>query len=295
MNIRGVIPALVTPFTADGESVDERALGAVAERCIRNGVHGLLTCGGTGEFPALDHSERVRVLEVTLAQAAQRVPVVAHTGALSTKETIALTAHAARSGAAAVMLGVPFYEPVAEPDAIRHFQRVAEATDLPIMLYSYPYATQFPLTMSFLERLVTAVPRIRYLKDSGSSFAQTMAIAHSELGVDVFSGSDLLSGPALIGGAAGLINGASNVFSREFADMCDDAIKRDWASVAKAWSRLVPALTSMEMSPYVASIKACVSEVVVPCGPVRRPLPELESRETDVLLSQVRALVPSLR
>jgi dihydrodipicolinate synthase/N-acetylneuraminate lyase len=106
----GVLPALVTPFTDDGSAIDADALGAIVDRLIGAGVGGLVPGGSTGEFTTLTHAERRELVELTVAAAAGRVPVVAGTGALSTRETVELSVHAERAGAATVMIVPPFYE-----------------------------------------------------------------------------------------------------------------------------------------------------------------------------------------
>src|SRR5919204_6540381 len=106
----GVLPALITPFTEDGKAIDADALAAIVERLIGAGVGGLVPGGSTGEFTTLTTAERRRLIETTVAAAAGRVPVVAGTGALSTRETVELSLHAQRAGAAAVMVVPPFYD-----------------------------------------------------------------------------------------------------------------------------------------------------------------------------------------
>src|SRR5262245_18707090 len=108
----GVLPALVTPFTEDGDAIDAQALAANIERLIAAGVGGLVPGGSTGEFTTLTNAERRQLTEASVAAAAGRVPVVAGTGALSTRETVELSVHAEASGAAAVMIVPPFYEPL---------------------------------------------------------------------------------------------------------------------------------------------------------------------------------------
>ena len=107
---RGVLPALITPFTEDGTSIDEVSLVAIVDRLVAGGVAGLVPGGSTGEFTTLTTAERRRLVEITVEAAAGRVPVVAGTGALSTHETVELSVHAEEAGAAAVMVVPPFYD-----------------------------------------------------------------------------------------------------------------------------------------------------------------------------------------
>src|ERR687884_687944 len=136
----GVLPALVTPFTDDGEAIDTGALAALVERLVGAGVGGLVPGGSTGEFTTLTNAERRRLVEVTVEAAAGRVPVVAGTGALSTRETVELSVHAERAGAAAVMVVPPFYDPLGWRELQAHYGAVADAIDIPIMYYNLPAA-----------------------------------------------------------------------------------------------------------------------------------------------------------
>src|SRR5919112_2664489 len=137
----GVLPALITPFTEDGAAIDTQALAANVERLIGAGVAGLVPGGSTGEFTTLTNAERRQLTEATVAAAAGRVPVVAGTGALSTAETIELSVHAERTGAAAVMIVPPFYERLGWRELLTHYAAVAERVSIPIMYYNLPSAS----------------------------------------------------------------------------------------------------------------------------------------------------------
>ena len=119
----GVLPALITPFTDDGDAIDADALAAIVERLIGAGVGGLVPGGSTGEFTTLTNAERRQLVEVTVEAAAGRVPVVAGTGALSTRETVELSVHAEQAGAAAVMIVPPFYDALSVARAARPLHR----------------------------------------------------------------------------------------------------------------------------------------------------------------------------
>src|SRR5919202_4624883 len=160
--LHGVLPALITPFTDDGEAIDTAALAAIVERLVAGGVAGLVPGGSTGEFTTLSSAERRQLVEVTVEAAAGRVPVVAGTGALSTRETVALSVHAERAGAAAVMVVPPFYDPLSWRELRAHYTAVADAIDIPIMYYNLPSATGIRLTAAQLRELPVAA-----LKDTG--------------------------------------------------------------------------------------------------------------------------------
>src|SRR5918911_3569169 len=158
----GVLPALVTPFTADGEAIDTAALAAIVDRLVGAGVAGLLPGGSTGEFTTLTNAERRRLVEVTVEAAAGRVPVVAGTGALSTRETVELSVHAERAGAAAVMIVPPFYDPLSWRELLAHYTAVARRIAIPIMYYNLPSASGGTLTAEQLRELP-----VTCLKDTG--------------------------------------------------------------------------------------------------------------------------------
>src|SRR3954454_9208411 len=134
----GVLPAMITPFTEDGNGIDTGALRAFVDRLIGAGVGGLVPGGSTGEFTTLTNAERRQLTEVTVEAAAGRVPVVAGTSALSTRETVELSVHAEQAGAAAVMIIPPFYDAPAWRELKAHFQAVADAISVPIMYYNMP-------------------------------------------------------------------------------------------------------------------------------------------------------------
>lgn len=293
LELTGVIPALTTPFTAGGRDVDEETLADLVERCIAGGVDGLLTCGGTGEFTTLSTQERQRVVRVVVEQAAGRVPVIAQTGGLSTSEAVEYSEHAVAAGAAALMPGLPFYEPLSEGQVITYLAAVADRVDVDLMFYNYPLATGFPLTPHFLRRLVNEVPAVRYLKDSSGDFSSMVAAMAVNPGVKFFAGSDVLSGPAYLAGAAGVVNGCANVFPEQFATLHRAAMARDGGAVTEIWLRLLPLLSFVETHPFVSSVKHALAVRGLPVGPVRAPLDELDPSAADELRLLVTSLDPS--
>src|SRR5918995_6565131 len=167
----GVLPALITPFTDDGGAMDTGALAAIVDRLIDAGATGLVPGGSTGEFTTLNHAERRELIEITVETAADRVPVVAGTGALSTRETVELSAHAERAGAAAVMVVPTFYDALSWRELLAHYTAVAQAISIPIMYYNLPSASGVTLTAEQLRALPIAS-----LKDTGGD-----AVAATEL------------------------------------------------------------------------------------------------------------------
>jgi dihydrodipicolinate synthase/N-acetylneuraminate lyase len=188
VEFHGVLPALVTPFTDDGAGIDADSLTAIVERLIRGGVAGLVPGGSTGEFTTLTNAERRELIELTVAAAAGRVPVVAGTGALSTRDTVELSVHAERSGAAVVMIVPPFYDPLTWSELLAHYSAVAERIAIPIMYYNLPSASGVTLDAGQLREL-QRVAGVTSLKDTGGD-----AVAATELIQSGDHGPTLLNG-----------------------------------------------------------------------------------------------------
>jgi dihydrodipicolinate synthase/N-acetylneuraminate lyase len=205
--LTGVLVALVTPFTGDGSEIDAGALEAHIDRMINAGIHGLVPGGSTGEFTTLTLEERKQLTELTVKAAGGRVPVVAGTGALSTKDAIDLAAHAAEVGASALMVVPPFYD---APDLGTLKELLGEiyaASGLTIMYYNIPSATGLRLTPAEIASLAE-VEGVRYLKDtSGDAVALTELLQLHRDTITAFNGWDTLTFYGIAAGAKGSVWG----------------------------------------------------------------------------------------
>jgi 4-hydroxy-tetrahydrodipicolinate synthase len=277
-SFHGVLPALITPFSEDGAAVDAGALADNVERLIAAGVGGLVPGGSTGEFTTLSHGERRQVAEVAIEAAAGRVPVVVGTGALSTRETVELSVHAERAGAAAVMVVPPFYDPPKWHELLAHYHAVAEAISIPIMYYNLPGATGVHLTAAQLRELP-----IGSLKDTGGD-----AVAATELiqtdGPTLLNGYDTLTFAALAAGVEAVVWGAASILPEQCVQLhrllIDDI---DLPAARELWARLWPLCQFLESQSYSAAVKTACRLVGDRTGPVRAPLLELDDAATDHL------------
>jgi 4-hydroxy-tetrahydrodipicolinate synthase len=277
-SFHGVLPALITPFSEDGDAVDEAALAANVERLIGAGVGGLVPGGSTGEFTTLSNAERRQVAEVVIEAAGGRVPVVPGTGALSTRETVELSVHAERAGAAAVMVVPPFYDAPKWHELRAHYEAVADAISIPIMYYNLPGATGVELTAAQLRELP-----ISSLKDTGGD-----AIAATELiqtgGPTLLNGYDTLTFAALAAGVEAIVWGAASILPEECVELhrllIDDI---DLPAARELWARLWPLCQFLESQSYSAAVKTACRLVGDATGPVRAPLLELDDRATAEL------------
>lgn len=222
----GSIVALATPMQADGV-VDFQALQRLVNFHIDNGTDAIVAVGTTGESATLDSDEHMAVVRATLTAAAGRVPVIAGTGANSTREAIELTAAARREGAVASLQVTPYYNKPTQEGLYRHFKAIAEAVDLPIILYNVPGRTGCDMKPDTVARL-TAVPSIIGLKEASGSLERNRELV-TRFGqrLDLFSGDDDLACDSMLFGFKGVISVTANVAPRKMHEMCVAALRGD--------------------------------------------------------------------
>lgn len=280
----GVVPALITPFTDDGSAVDTAALANVVERCIGAGVTGLVSTGSTGEFTTLSDDERRLVTETVVAAAAGRVPTVAGTGALSTRETVELSMHAERAGATAVMIVPPFYTPLAWDELLGHFAAVADRISIPIMYYNLPAASGITLTPERMAEL-KRVAGVTSIKDTGGDAIAATAWLHSDADLPtVLNGYDTLTFASLAAGSRGVVWGAASFIPGPCVELHRLLIdEHDLVAARELWARIWPICDLLESVDYAAGVKAACRHVGISTGPVRAPGIELPAEQAAAL------------
>ena len=290
--LHGVLVPIVTPFTDDGEQVDESALRSLVDRLIDDGVHGLVPCGSTGEFVTLTADERKRVTEVVCSQAVGRVAVMPQTGALLTKEAVELTRHAEACGAAAVLVLPPYYLPLSADGYRAYYSAVAEATKLPLGAYNIPFLTGKDFDVEALEALAQEIPSLRYVKESSGNVTQMQVVARELRGqVTVLNGFDNLTLSALVVGAAGSIVGSANVAARQQVAIYDAFVDGRLQDAQDALDELLPFLLSLPSNPYYPSgVKAALELVGHSAGPTRAPGTPLPAEAREQLRSILERL-----
>jgi dihydrodipicolinate synthase/N-acetylneuraminate lyase len=281
----GVLPALITPFTADGEAVDTDALAATIERLLAAGVAGLVPGGSTGEFTTLTNAERRLVTETTVAAADGRVPVVAGAGALSTKETVELSIHAEQAGAAAVMIVPPFYDTLTFPQLLAHYGAVADRIGIPILYYNIPRATGVTLTAGQFRELQHV--GVTCLKDTGGDHSAATELIQTD-GPTLLNGWDTQTFAALAAGVEAVIWGTASIIPAQCVELhrllVDDI---DLPAGRALWARIWPLCQRLEALPYAAAVKAGCALVGDTTGPVRAPLLPLDDTTTRELASLI--------
>jgi 4-hydroxy-tetrahydrodipicolinate synthase len=289
--LSGVIAAVATPFT-DGGSVDEGTLRQLVDRLIQDGVHALIPCGSTGEFAALTHEERRRVAEVVIAQADGRVPVVPHTGAMTTNEAIELSRHAERAGAAGVMVVAPYYEPLSLTEAKDYYRQVAGSVAIDVMLYNLPTATGINLAPDDIRQLAEDAPNIRYVKDSSGDFDQATVLIHSHAEVvSTFVGMDTSYLSSLVEGAHGAVVGSGNFLGPGLLEIYDQVKAGNLPSAQSAWEAIFGMMKAlMAGSAFVSGVKGAMRILGHPIGDPRAPIQPL----TGARASQFETLLDGI-
>ncbi|KAF4515895.1 hypothetical protein B566_EDAN000131 [Ephemera danica] len=209
--------AIVTPFRKG--KVDERALGDLIEWQIAKGTNGIVPCGTTGESATLSHEEHNRVIELTVEVVRRRVPVTAGTGSNSTEEAISLTKHAKQAGADAALLITPYYNKPTQEGLYRHYKAIAEAVDLPLVLYNIPGRTGVNMLPATIARLAV-IKNIVGVKEGSGVIQQASDIVQT-CGdrLAVLAGDDAMTLPMMAVGGQGVITVTANIAPAEMANM----------------------------------------------------------------------------
>jgi 4-hydroxy-tetrahydrodipicolinate synthase len=290
--LRGVIPAIPTPFTQDGREVDEEALRRVVRHVIAGGVHGIMTVGGTGEFVHLSREERQQVTRTAVAEAAGAAPVIAGTAACSTLEAIALCEDAREAGASAAILTPPYYFRLPDEQLHEHFADVAAAGILPVVVYNNPLYTGNALSPQLIASLMV-LPGVIGLKQSSEDLGQlveALRLSRSS-GRSLCTGIDSQLYAALCVGARGIFSTAAAIVPRKVVRLYELVEAGDHAAALTQHELLQPLNRFLEYDPgYVSPAKAALELAGIPCGPVRKPLPPFPETELPALRAALAAL-----
>ena len=279
----GSLVALITPFK--GGSVDEKGFEKFVAWQIKEGTDGLVPCGTTGESPTLSYDEHKRVIDICIQTAkGTGIPVIAGTGSNSTEEAIDLTQHARKAGADAAMLVVPYYNKPTQEGMYQHFKAIAEAVDMPIILYNVPPRTGCDLQVDTVVRL-SQVKNIVGIKDASYDMARpTLTRLRAKKGFVQLSGEDASAMGFMAQGGDGCISVTANVAPRLCADMHDAWKARELDKVFEIQDRLMPLHKALFVETSPAPVKYACELIGQASSRLRLPLVEC----TDATKKQVR-------
>ena len=287
----GSYVAIVTPFSKG--KFDEQTMAELIEFQISNGTDGIVPCGTTGESATLSPQEHERVIAATIEIVHKRVPVIAGTGSNSTDEAIIFTKHAKEAGADGALLITPYYNKPPQEGLYRHFQSVAKAVDLPLILYNIPGRTSINMLPATVARL-SQIDSIVGIKEGSGSLLQVSEIIHRcKPGFLLLSGDDPLTLPMMAIGGKGVITVTANVAPRDMSEMVAAALNNDYDKARSLHYKLAPLFSALflETNPIpvktaLAMMGKCVEEVRLPLTPLAKEFhPQLKDalRVTGVL------------
>jgi 4-hydroxy-tetrahydrodipicolinate synthase len=269
--MHGIIPATTTPFTPAGD-LDEDCLRRLIEDFVQAGVHGISVGGSQGEFYALDHAERIRLIEVAVEAVRGRVPVYAGTGATSTREAITLTQAAQTAGADVAMVITPYFIAPSPAELLSYYRAVAGATSLPVLIYTNPPRTGVTISPD-LWRDLAGIPNVAGIKDSSGDLS--LVLGYLSTGHSVFCGRDTLAFAMLAHGAAGAISPAACVFPQLMVRMYEQFRAGQVDAARKTADLLVPLRQAWELGTFPVVIKEAMAMTGRDPGPARRPVTPL--------------------
>ena len=278
---KGSIVAIVTPFKK--EKVDEKALANLIEWHIAQGTNGIVPCGTTGEAPTLDYKEHYRVIEITVKTVNKRVPVIAGTGANATDETIMITKQAKKLGADGALLVAPYYNKPTQEGLYRHYKAVAEAVDIPIVLYNVPGRTAVNILPSTVARLAE-IENIVAIKEATGDMKQVSDVIRlCGDRITVISGDDFTTLPLLALGGKGVISVSANVAPKDVSMMCSLWMKGQHDRARAIHYKIEPLNAAMFIETNPIPVKTALAMMGKIQEEIRLPLCEMSSANKDKL------------
>ena len=292
MKLEGVYTALVTPMAANG-AVDEKALRRLVDQQVEAGVSGIVPVGTTGESPTLDGDECKAVIRIVVEQARGRVQVIAGAGSNSTAEAIHYTQDAREVGADATLHVAPYYNKPTNQGFLGHFRAIADAVDLPLIVYNIASRTGKNIDNPTMLELA-AHRNIVGVKEASGDINQVMdLVARKPADFDVLSGDDNLAYPIIALGGVGVISVASNLIPDRMSALIKSAMKGDWASARRMHYELLPFFRAIFIETNPIPIKAAMAMKGLITESYRLPMCPLapKSRESlSAVLQEMKIL-----
>jgi 4-hydroxy-tetrahydrodipicolinate synthase len=281
-----VLTAMVTPFTNDG-ALDIDGAQRLAAHLVDAGNDGIVVNGTTGESPTTSDEEKAKLVSAVVEAVGDRAHVVAGAGTNDTRHSVELARAAQQAGAHGLLAVTPYYSKPPQEGLFRHFSALADATDLPVMLYDIPGRTGVPISTETIVRLAEH-PRIVANKDAKGDLGRaSWAIARS--GLAWYSGDDMLNLPLLSVGAIGFVSVVGHLVTPELRSLLDAYRGGDVAKATEIHQKLLPVFTGMFRTQGVITTKAALVLQGLPGGPLRLPLVELSPEETEQLKRDLAA------
>lgn len=286
--LSGAIPAIITPFKKD-KSIDIEALRKFVSFQVKNGVDAIVACGSTGEAATLNIDEMSLVIKTVVETVNGKIPVIGGAGSNNTERAIELSQIAKDAGADVLLHVTPFYNKPTPKGLIAHFKAIADATDMPIILYNVPGRTGSNVTASTLLAIAKEVSQVVAVKEASGDVEQVMEIIKGKAkDFTVLSGDDAITLPLMSIGAAGCISVACNEIPKEFSQMTKLALEGNWEKAKKIHYEL---LDLMHVN-FIESNPIPVKTALFLMGKIqesfRLPLTTITDKNRDVLISVLK-------
>jgi len=281
----GSFVALVTPFK--NGAVDLGALDDLCRWHLENGTNGIVPLGTTGESPTIDADERTEILRTVIARCRGKIPVIAGTGTNDTCKTVALTRQAKELGADGALLVTPYYNKPTQEGLFRHFEAVAKAVDLPLVLYNIPGRSAVAIAPETIARLARVKGIVAVKEATGN--LDNVTLIRQRCDLDILSGEDSLNWPILAAGGKGIISVLANILPRECAALCAAARSGDLATARALHDRLFPVAKALFLETNPIPVKTALRMMGRITGELRLPLCEMAPANAEALAAALKA------
>ena len=282
-DIKGIIPAVVTPFTSKGE-LNEEGLGVILDYLIEKGVHGVFVAGSTGEFWTLTVEEKQRLFKKTVAAVRNRVPVYAGTCANNTSEAVHLSQIAEAEGVDCISVLTPFFISPTDDELYRHYSDIAQAVKLPVLLYGNPARTGVGLSTELVRRLAGSCENIVGIKDSTGDLTQSIDyMLRCGSGFQLVMGRDSLIYASLVHGAAGAIAASGNIAPEIAVGIYESFQAGNLQKALQLQKALTPLRLAFSLGSFPVVLKEGAQLVGLPAGLARPPVSPLTGENRDKL------------
>jgi 4-hydroxy-tetrahydrodipicolinate synthase len=282
----GAFTALVTPFK--NNKLDEAAYTKLVEWQIKEGIHGLVPCGTTGESPTLSPQEHGRVVELCVQSAKKRVPVIAGAGSNSTSEAIEYTKHAKKAGADAVLVVTPYYNKPTNKGIYLHYKAISDAVDIPIILYNIVGRTAKNIDADLMAKLAT-IKNVIGVKEASGDLAQMKKIREiCPKDFLLISGDDGMALPVMQMGGVGVISVASNLIPKDMANLVNAVNKKDMATAEALNKKILPLIGALFIETNPIPVKTAAALMGLCDAAMRLPMCEMEESTLPTLKAALK-------
>lgn len=287
---RGTGTALVTPFKKNG-SLDEKALRRLVDFQMKGGVEALIPVGTTGESATLTYKEHYRVFDIVIEQANRKVKIFAGAGSNNTEEAIEQSKQARKAGADAALIVGPYYNKPTQEGYFQHYRAIAEAVDIPLIIYNVPGRTGGNIEAATTLRMAEEIPNIMAIKEASGNMAQIMEIARNRpQSLSLLSGDDALSLPIASVGGDGCISVVANEAPKDFSDMIRLCLKGQWEKALSLHNKLLPLMNINFVEANPIPVKAALAMMGMVEEVYRLPLVPLGEKNREKLKAILKGL-----